>query len=521
MPFDALVMRAVTRELEPSMVGSVITDIRDTPEAVYISGRTETGMGWHLECGLDPRLKRLLAVRQVPKRARAAAWAEALVHGRVRGVRQPAWERIWIWDVTPDDAWSPEPLTLVIELSGHLTNLLWLRQDGTVGDARRRIAPDRPGRPVWPGLTYVPPPRPGNPCTVGDSALLPPWARQRVETGPDTLEDWCRAYELARFRPYLYRQPGRPLDVWVAPGPGAEPFSGSWSDALYLVSREQEQALRLAEARRQALAHLRRRLDRLDARLRELEAHAEDDPDVWRRLGNSVLALGAGWETVPSVVPDLEHGGMLAIPEDWRHLGYAAIAEHAYHRYKKARARREADGRILPRLLAERAAVERQLAEAAITTNLEWLRGVQSQGGSTAGGGGKALPYRRFVTASGFEVWVGRTEVENQTLTFRDARPDDLWFHVKQYPGSHVILRSGKAVPSHEDLLDAATLAAFYSKARTGSAVPVDYTARKFVRKRPRGAPGQVLYTRERTLYVTPDPARLERLGARRDRLAD
>lgn len=112
------------------------------------------------------------------------------------------------------------------------------------------------------------------------------------------------------------------------------------------------------------------------------------------------------------------------------------------------------------------------------------------------------------------EIWVGRTAIENQELTFRAARPDDLWFHVKQYPGSHVLLRCGKTPPRPEDIDDAAQLAALYSRAGKGSQVAVDFTARKFVRKRPHAEPGAVLYTRERTLYVTPDAEALRRLGA-------
>lgn len=80
-------------------------------------------------------------------------------------------------------------------------------------------------------------------------------------------------------------------------------------------------------------------------------------------------------------------------------------------------------------------------------------------------------------------------------------------------------MATGKKNPNLEDLLDAAQLAVYFSAAKNSSSVPVDYTRRKWVRKRPHGEPGQVLYQREKTLYITPDPDRLKRLGAMREKL--
>jgi hypothetical protein len=521
MPFDALVMRAVTAELAPVLVQSRLLAFVETPGAVFVTGRGAQGV-WHVEIGIEPRLRHIMRVSAVPRRARAAAWAAPLVGGLVSEVRQPPWERVWNWTVRPDDAFQPSPLTLVVELAGHLTNVLWLQPDGTVGDARRRIAPDRPGRPIWPGVPYEPPPATGDPCTTGDLRQLPPWARERVLAGAVSLEELCRHYQVGTFRPYRYRREtdGTP-DLWVLPGPSAEPVPGDWSAALRPVIREQERRLMLEELRRQAQAHVTRQLARITARLEDVAGFVNLDPEPWRRLGDSVLTHGAAGLAVTGRVPDLEHGGWLEVPDDWGALPYAEIAARAYHRYKKERARRDAARRLVPRLSSVRDALARDLATIRAAEDLDSLRAfVRSRGGADEGGS-EHLPYRRFVSVGGLAIWVGRTEPENHTLTFRDARPDDLWFHVKQYPGPHVILRCGRTAPDREDLLDAATLAAFYSRARQGSAIPVDYTRRKFVRKRPHGAPGQVLYTQERTLYVTPDPERLERLGARRDRLAD
>jgi len=87
-------------------------------------------------------------------------------------------------------------------------------------------------------------------------------------------------------------------------------------------------------------------------------------------------------------------------------------------------------------------------------------------------------------------------------LTFKIAAPDDLWLHTKEITGSHVIVRSNNV--SDETLLLAAEIAAHFSKAQNSSKVPVDYVQCKFVKKPSGAKPGFVIFTNQRTLYVTP-----------------
>ena len=113
---------------------------------------------------------------------------------------------------------------------------------------------------------------------------------------------------------------------------------------------------------------------------------------------------------------------------------------------------------------------------------------------------------RTFTTRDGWEVWVGRNNVDNDRITHRLSNPHDLWFHVVGVPGSHVILRrpSRNAIPKPRTLEEAASIAAYFSKARKQTRVPVIYTERKFVSKPRRGKPGQAICTRERELLVRP-----------------
>lgn len=112
------------------------------------------------------------------------------------------------------------------------------------------------------------------------------------------------------------------------------------------------------------------------------------------------------------------------------------------------------------------------------------------------------LEYR---TAGGSRIVVGRSPLENAEVTFRLARPNDLWFHAQKIPGAHVILaRDDRSEAPDEDLQLAASLAALHSRGKTSASVPVDYTLRKHVRKERAAPPGLVWYTHAKTIVVEP-----------------
>ncbi|MDQ6653336.1 MAG: NFACT RNA binding domain-containing protein, partial [Acidobacteriota bacterium] len=112
---------------------------------------------------------------------------------------------------------------------------------------------------------------------------------------------------------------------------------------------------------------------------------------------------------------------------------------------------------------------------------------------------------RRYRSSDGYEVIVGRTARDNDQLTFRLARPNDLWLHAGDYPGSHVIVRniSRRDVP-HRTIMEAAQLAAKFSQANKDSKVIIHYTRRKFLSKPKGAAPGLVRMSSFKTITVKP-----------------
>ena len=108
-----------------------------------------------------------------------------------------------------------------------------------------------------------------------------------------------------------------------------------------------------------------------------------------------------------------------------------------------------------------------------------------------------------FISKDGIDIYVGKNNIQNDYLTLKFANKHDIWFHTKNIPGSHVIVKNNMDIPE-STLLEAANLAAYYSKSQNSSNVPVDYTEVKNVKK-PNGAkPGMVIYSTNQTIYVTP-----------------
>lgn len=138
--------------------------------------------------------------------------------------------------------------------------------------------------------------------------------------------------------------------------------------------------------------------------------------------------------------------------------------------------------------------------------------------------GGKARPDEsrkklseplKFRSSDGFEILVGKNNRQNDLLTLKTARASDIWLHTKEIAGSHVIIRTEGKTPTEQALFEAAQLAAYHSKGRSGSGVAVDYTAVKFVKKPAGAKPGMVIFTNNKTLYVTPSAEFVEKLAAK------
>ncbi len=193
-------------------------------------------------------------------------------------------------------------------------------------------------------------------------------------------------------------------------------------------------------------------------------------------------------------------------------------AEQYFKLARKSRHGQEAIARRLPEIDRDTAELEQQIASLATITRAGVLnmlaekyrlappaRPAQSAPSTKKPKEEKLPGVRRYRSTDGFEILVGRTDRDNDYLTFRIAKSTDLWLHVADYPGSHVVLRNPQRKPlPPRALAEAAQLAAKFSSARTNAKVAVNYCEKKFVTKMKSFAPGQVRLSSFKTILVEP-----------------
>lgn len=203
-------------------------------------------------------------------------------------------------------------------------------------------------------------------------------------------------------------------------------------------------------------------------------------------------------------------------------LSPQANAQRYYKKYTKAKVAAVEAKKQLELAEAELKYLESVLSNLSIAENeqdLNALKDELAEGGYIVkkGSGKRKMQTKsaplHFVSSDGFDIYVGKNNVQNDTLTLKFANSSDLWFHTKNFAGSHTVIKFGidKNV-TERTVFEAATLAATYSSAKSSSNVPVDCTEIKNVKK-PNGAkPGMVIYENYRTLYVDPDEEMAKKL---------
>jgi len=480
-------------------------------------------------------------------------------------VEQPELERVLVFIFGGYDGLGQKTVKkLVAEIMGKHSNIILLDSRGIIVDAARRYTHEvSRHREVLPGKPYVPPP----PQDKEDPRLLTPekwralfqegwrgekWLVERLAgIGPQTAreilfrgglhslevteENIMASYgALQEILSSLYTHSWKPVVVWEGEKPLAfaafdlKQFSGLKKEFFASPSQACEafyRAQRLWQKKENLKAHLEGLLLKELQRCRKKEAlHKETleeggRAEKYRLAGELILAhlpqLAKGMASAS--LTDLYHpqGRKVDIKLD-PSLSPAENAQAYFRLYQKAKsavAWAQKQLRAVEEEISYLESVQQSLDMAQTLEDLEEIREELQQSGylppedKAVGRKERRMATSRpleFISPDGFKILVGKNNRQNERLTFKIAAPEDLWLHVKDLPGSHVIIRSeGKEVPP-STLEMAAYLAAKYSRASLSSKAPVDYTKVKYVRKLPGGKPGMVLYEGHRTLYVDP-----------------
>jgi len=490
-----------------------------------------------------------------------------LTGGRIQSITQPNLDRVlYIAISAENELGDPVIYQLIVELMGKYSNLILINEKETVLDCSKHVGVGMSSvRLLLPGTPYTPAPAQSkkDPTTASDgdffealcgngrisktlsscfSGLSPAFAQQLVYLGLGEEEDYAEYLSLAeqkKLASFLYDFYQQMAKGQFSPTllnndfnepVGVYPFRPAFADkhcipmpslsaALdqYYLERDMLQRIRQKTASLQRI--LSNNLERCYKKLAVFEhALAQNESlEELRLYGELITAnfhqLKRGMQYAKVMNYYLMPPDFCTIPLDER-LSPQENAQHYFKKYQKGKAAKKLAVEQRRETLEELNYLEGQqdnLNKCSNELELSEIRNELIQQGyvkpertrmkAPKQPPSKPLHYR---SSDGISIYVGKNNIQNDTLTLRTAASDNTWLHVKNMPGSHVIIDC-ESNPPEQTLLEAATLAAYYSKGQNSSSVPVDYCLRKYVKKPSGAKPGMVIYTNQRTLYVTPE----------------
>ena len=487
--------------------------------------------------------------------------------GHLISVSQPSLERAVTFTVSHrSELGDPCTRKLIIEIMGKHSNIILTDDNAVILDSIKRVPASMSSvREVLPGRPYFLPEtrHKADPLTVSRETLTTAILRKPCRTAealfssltglsPLMAEEFCyeagldgglstqaltdedrerladvvllaaEAVRENRFHAFLVYEEGRAAEYASLP---LRMYDGSQKEAFdspsamlqtYYGRKNKETRMREKSAglRRQATTALERVIKKADIQSRQLADAGKKD--TFRLYGELLNVYGY---QIPegsrsAVLNNYYTNEDITVPLDPT-LSAAANAQRFFERYNKLKRTEIQTTEQLSAALHDRECLEsilEALDKAENDADLEAIREELVSKGWAKKRSSRDKGFRRekskpmlFRSTDGFQIAVGKNNIQNDELTFRFANGGDWWFHAKGQPGSHVILRTeGREVPDRA-FEEAASLAAYYSKGRKAPKVEIDYTLRKNVKKTPAGDPGFVIYHTNYSMMAVPN----------------
>ncbi|MBQ8165006.1 MAG: NFACT family protein [Clostridia bacterium] len=286
------------------------------------------------------------------------------------------------------------------------------------------------------------------------------------------------------------------------------------------IERSRQKKASIKKSLSNAVARAEKKIQIHDTAIRESENY-----DIYRIKGELITSnmymLKGGEENIEVVNYYSENGETIVIDLD-KNKSAAFNAQSYYKKYKKKKSTYENAIQSLEKCIEELEylkSVEEHLESCTESADIADIReelaeqgylGVISEKNKRNGKQkfkvSESAPISLY-TSDNYEILIGKNNKQNDTLTLKTANPNDLWFHVKDAPGSHVILRISQngGIITNSAVTEAAVCAARHSSLKTSSKVEVDYTRVKYVKKPGGAKPGRVIYTNQKTIVVSPN----------------
>ena len=570
MAFDAYFLSAVLQEIQEKALGGRIEKIHQPSRDTLILHLKCPAGREKLLFAANPASPRLHLTGESPENPPEPPMfcmllRKHLMGARLRAVTQPPMERLAIFTFDCiDELGDPVQKKLIAELMGRTCNLYLVGADNRIIDCLRRIGIDAGiKRPALPGLYYQSP----EPVTKKDPGALDKTGFFQILSAPGAdlldqrLMDCCGGLsplvcrEAALFaagdiqtrletadmnrlseklfdffqiwtscpKPYYYcDRDGTPRQYAFCPiwqygeCQQAESF-GAMLDFCHSLRDRKDAMRQKSQAVRKTVSNLLSRTVRKLA-VQEKELAATFDRERLRQLGDIVTAN----------LHRINRGQTVLTAEDFYDENMTQIdiplspllspQQNAAKFYKDYTRMKNAEKELTHQIaLGEQEitylrSVLEELDRAQTDGELDEIRGELQDGGYLRAESGKKrmkqakLPPMRFQSTDGYSIYVGRNNRQNEELTFRTARKDDIWLHAQKVHGSHVIIACGGTTPPDDTVTQAAQLAAYYAETAGGQNIPVDVTPVKQVKKTLGGKPGMVIYHTYRTVIVNPYP---------------
>jgi len=478
--------------------------------------------------------------------------------GRIVDIKQPDFERILIFYIESRDELGDLSIKrLIVEIMGRHSNIILVDEHDLIIDSVKRITEEISRvRQVLPGMPYQFPPSQNkrnpllqDPTSIGeivdfsDNSKKMARALQNSFTGVSKItaqeiahgggtQDLAKSFQIFFDRvkdldfeaTLLKDNTGRPVDVFPFPyhqyDLDLQQGFDSASEALEIFFDMRDRIDRGRQRSSHLLKVVTTNLERAQKKQGLLldEYNKAQNSEQYRLFGELITA---NLYQIPRMAEKVElvnyydpEGGLVEIALD-KSKTPSQNAQAYFKKYNKAKNALIMIDKQLKETEAEIQYLEMQLDNLDKCTEESEINEIRQelvQEGyirqrSTKKDSRKTPPSKpyHFISSDGFDIYVGKNNIQNDRLTLKTAEPEDLWLHTKDIPGSHVIVKSQGRELAEQTLLEAGILAAYFSKAKNSTKVPVDYCPRKNVRKPSGAKPGMVIYDHYSTMFVTPD----------------